>query len=163
MALDSRIEEPRLGVVLLGITVVLALLGVGIVFESCEDNLALQGVPATSFVISYDNETETLTATHDGGDTIADDDRTVALYLRVRDSVTRTTERYTWANETVGGFPVGPNDRITVRNVTLDGQPLDGGDVITVIHRGYERPSHCLHRNVYNATVARKTINPSGG
>lgn len=148
MARDTQIAMPRLRTVFLAILVVVALVGVGAVGSACRDTLALQGTPAASFTITSTGSA--LTVTHDGGDTITDDQYTVALSILVA-TPGHDTARYTWANETAGGFPIGAGDSLTIQHPTLT-----NGTVIRVVHRGYEVPRFCPTRGAPQRMILAK-------
>lgn len=141
MAADTQILVPRLRYILLAFLVVGAVVGIGVVGAECRDTLALQGTPAVNFNIT--STASEFTVTHAGGQSITDDQYTVAVTILVAHSIEETTPRYryTWANQTNGGFPISTGDSVTLRNLTLE-----DGMVIRVVHRGYEVPQYCPAR-----------------
>ena len=126
---------------LLAVVVLVALLGVASVGAECQDTLALQGTPAASFDITYDDDATKLTITHDGGDTITDDQYTVGVAALVTPAASNSSTQHIWANETVGGFPITPGSSITLQDTALT-----SGATIQVVHRGYEIPRYCPQR-----------------
>lgn len=123
----------------------------------CEDDLAFS-TPRADMTIDANSSTETITVTHEGGETVAAED-TVRLSLRFEDAETGKTATVTWAPDGTGAFPVESGESVTI-HWKRAGPWMDTGDTVRVIWRGYEtnRPQWCLGNRPGNSTFAKATL-----
>lgn len=117
--------------------------------------------PATSFNITYSEESDDLIVTHSGGDTLPAE-RTDSLYIRIYAANSEAVRNYTWTNSG-GKYPIQEGDSVTVQNPSVDNRSVTDGDTIRVIWRGTWEdpyPEYCPSSNEFpdRATLSKLVV-----